>query len=1544
MILKLFDDKTKITNNIDKLIESYKNLNIEQTVAAMRTDGIAEAEIRATLASQNYTKADIAQAMTIKKSNVAKQTDISLTKLQSAGYATLSVMAKAANIAISAGIGVIVSLLATGFIEWLDNVINREEKLSESAQTAKDKIDELNESLSNQKKTINEYSEEYAKLAQGVNLLTNQNLSLSTEDYERFLELTNILSETFPTLKTRIDDNGNAILNLNGNVDTIIGSLNNLIETQQRLNNQEIADQLPTVYEEYYENYKKINKKIEEESNRQKDLYQSKETLLAMDNFFVGEYDKQYEYIQALDKLGFEYETIIERRNGINGAFYKIEGLNTDEDIINKYNELFTKSQQQIQNYNSELDTNLSELNQYVSAFLATDFDFIKLDQNIQAGLTQLIHNFDINTLPENIDKSNYTEIYNYLKSLYITPINKVSGEVREQLSKIFNKPSDISNVEYIELVDDIQSYFNNNKIKINLDFIVEDEKELQNRLKNVIKNITNGDNEQTIILNDFLKDKDSSQIDFFIEVTEGIEGATKAIATYNLAMEKAIEYKVADVSELVDGLKEIRNAYNTVSDAVTQYKESKHLTLETVENLLSLDKKYIKYLYDENGQLALNTEAYNALTQAKLNEMYVNIVNDAMDTINSLENEADAAHYLKLKNMELEQSNWDLSKSILAKTEATLSYEEANGNKTGARRKAYEDIIADAQKEVNLLKEAMNGMKFDDFYDSSKASKKDKKDFSKEFDWIANSVENVSDSIEELNDKLNNTNGFKKRLSIYDELIKKDQTLIDTTKKAASAYENEWLKASSKIGSKYKDKIVSGKYFNIETITDETLANNIENAQSIYDKWQSMIKKYNDAVNQKVEDKRGKIQVQLELEEAKLDIHTVNNQDDMTSVDKNKYIKEEELIKKNILDYNLKLAKTEAEKIILQKEYNDYLKENQDLIYENNKQERDNKISYYDSRVKDFQNMIELADSKNKQGTEEQYKIINDYLEKEKVLERKNYEEALKMRDNATYGTSEWDKYNQEIQEAQDNIYELTIAQIENNRTILKLPIQKIEETNEKLQEQLDLLNKTKENLESSISAASNIVQSQIDTLNEQKNATIDYWDAQIEAINEQKDALTKANEEIKNQLALEKAQYEFEKAKSQKSVKIYREGEGFVFESDQEAVKNAKEELDNQKYNSEIHRLDTELDLLNKSKEEAIKAIEDQINSLELYKTRIDSITEGYQNMLELQQLISMFGEDAVNKIKNGDLSIIDDITSIYNDTASQADSLQKQIEANEKAVEQIERYADRWNGSSNTIQKAKENIEKVVTDNAKEIESIKDRNDTVHTMVDAWTETKLKLEEELGFIKDNQIVAKDEEGIILGERLENIKKFAEEASNYLNQISYALVQAKNKKDEIDKLANEANNKVSNSNNKTNNNKTKSLSLNVDTMGQKHDGMKSGFVGEKDKNKQFKYIALSELKPDEIPFVLQKGEVILNSEQQKTILDNMKNSFVSGMNIGFNKDINIPTLKSKTESINKTFEFNGDIVLQNVQDVNGLAKKIKSDFLIRLDQEFYK
>lgn len=85
------------------------------------------------------------------------------------------------------------------------------EKLSSNYQDSLERIQEHKES-------IKELSATYKELSQGVNTSTNTNLNLTNEEYSKYLDTCNKIAELYPTLVTGYDLQGNAIVNLTGNV------------------------------------------------------------------------------------------------------------------------------------------------------------------------------------------------------------------------------------------------------------------------------------------------------------------------------------------------------------------------------------------------------------------------------------------------------------------------------------------------------------------------------------------------------------------------------------------------------------------------------------------------------------------------------------------------------------------------------------------------------------------------------------------------------------------------------------------------------------------------------------------------------------------------------------------------------------------------------------------------------------------------------------------------------------------------------------------------------------------------------------------------------------------------------------------------------------------------------------------------------------------------------------------------------------------------------------------------------------------------------
>ena len=142
--------------------------------------------------------------------------------------------------------------------------------------------------------------------------------------------------------------------------------------------------------------------------------------------------------------------------------------------------------------------------------------------------------------------------------------------------------------------------------------------------------------------------------------------------------------------------------------------------------------------------------------------------------------------------------------------------------------------------------------------------------------------------------------------------------------------------------------------------------------------------------------------------------------------------------------------------------------------------------------------------------------------------------------------------------------------------------------ETNKALKEEQKTMDKNSEeyqNIEKQI-------QSNLKTINgikvsqEEWNDSI--LDLDIEKLQKYKDALSKNNDQYKKQKELEEAILNLEKARSQKTVRTYRENVGFVYEANEEAVKDATKSLEDVVQNQLLDRIDDLINALESSKED--------------------------------------------------------------------------------------------------------------------------------------------------------------------------------------------------------------------------------------------------------------------------------------------------------------------------------------------------------------------
>ena len=133
------------------------------------------------------------------------------------------------------------------------------------------------------------------------------------------------------------------------------------------------------------------------------------------------------------------------------------------------------------------------------------------------------------------------------------------------------------------------------------------------------------------------------------------------------------------------------------------------------------------------------------------------------------------------------------------------------------------------------------------------------------------------------------------------------------------------------------------------------------------------------------------------------------------------------------------------------------------------------------------------------------------------------------------------------------------------------------------KQQQGLDRMSAKYQELEQSI-------QSNITAINQMKVSQEGWndsvYDIEIDKINKFKDQLSKTNELYERQKNLQEAIQELEKAQGQRTQRIFREGQGFVFEADQEAVKQAQESLEDVIQDELMSKMDDLIDALEEQK----------------------------------------------------------------------------------------------------------------------------------------------------------------------------------------------------------------------------------------------------------------------------------------------------------------------------------------------------------------------
>lgn len=363
----------------------------------------------------------------------------------------------------------VVSLIGVGVSKLYKQISGKaaeeaKQEIQQLGETARSEFDSIQQNLSSTISTVDEVKQHYAELAQGVGDLgkaTQNQGTLTTDDYKDFLDISNQLSDLFPTLTQGYDDNGNAIINLNGDVNTITSSLEHLIDVQKEVAAQEMSDKMPDIYKDYRQTVDDYANKYNNTQESATGYDYLRVNYKNVDSFYgIDGVDKK-ELRKALEDQGLDDDTVELLMD------YGAKNLNqiAQQKAQKALQNLYEKYSEEVNKYADKIEQENKKFGVQVSQTLyndATYQDIAENDSTKKSIIDSIIPNLNYDTLSAGFDgewKNAYKEI---IQEQVIDAINSIDDDsIKKEFNDLLNDP-DLTIDEKSNYLQQITDYFNN--------------------------------------------------------------------------------------------------------------------------------------------------------------------------------------------------------------------------------------------------------------------------------------------------------------------------------------------------------------------------------------------------------------------------------------------------------------------------------------------------------------------------------------------------------------------------------------------------------------------------------------------------------------------------------------------------------------------------------------------------------------------------------------------------------------------------------------------------------------------------------------------------------------------------------------------------------------------------------------------------------------------------------------------------------------------------------------------------------------------------
>lgn len=892
----------------------------------------------------------------------------------------------------------------------------------------------------------------------------------------------------------------------------------------------------------------------------------------------------------------------------------------------------------------------------------------------------------------------------------------------------------------------------------------------------------------------------------------------------------------------------------------------------------------------------------------------------------------------------------------------------------------------------------------------SSSGTEKATEAVKEEFDWIKRRDEYLKRQHEQLTAIADDeTASYNERISAIQDMVELDKKRAASAGDSAEYYRDQWLKVMDDLSAEWVNKIMFGE-INIEELeaqTDEEKAfiEQLQNAIEIYDLLQDAEQNKRDIQEEtnehlreelKLEEdiikaKQEQIQSEMDILDAKLDYIEASGSVATEGIykeqlrlskelsesyeDQIQNLREQmELVDEDSAEYyslRAAIADCEAEIIdcqIQQEELNETIARLPVERLQKYIQELRNLKS-------DLQNFIDEQNSINIPTNVEQFQKLIDISQEEIDTLIKQQEKLKDLLGEYKYGSEKFNEVSSEIQDIDDEISSLIQSMNEWNKSILNIPINKLQETNEELERYSSIISSVKDDYDSTLNAVTGAIDNQIESIEKLKEETEDAYEPQIKNLQETLTLLEKTNDERERELAVEQAKANLARAQQQLTTAAIVDGKR-VYLADPDAVRDAKQEVEDAEFEKLKGDIQDNIELLGEERDKILEGHDQEINRLTEIENKWKKISEEASKYADTLKADAILGSNWQDKVLSGnDDDIYQMFKNLYESTNQQQVHVEEQIASNERIAEMMQVFVDRFIDGSVTYEQALSGISELSSSINQGYTSLEQLNglmnlDGLSGMAEITTSMQGQINESVSMLAQYIDVAKvnndaiaeytstwEEMSELIKEQLAALKKAAEELEKWVKNQKYHGYSSDSDGDDGGSYGGKGvtSNGVYDAENHSYSNPGHSNASSEapssanddqdedDGPGVYHRGIKEGLIDGNDKNREeiLKKAGTKDLKPNERYVKVETGEAIFNIPQQYQLIKNLQNAYTPYF-VPVTQAQTLPNNVSRQGDIN--VEFNGDLNFPDVRDVDGFARALSEQSSNIMRQELSK